>query len=251
MDYGSLIRRSWQLTCRHRFVWGLGLFAGTTVGSCSPNFGTSYRGQLGSEQAGQMGPGIQRAGEELGRWLSQNLGLVVAAVGAFAALVLLLMVLSLIAQGGMARATADLALGLPSSSGQAWRTGRRLFWRLVGLWLILFGIGLVFVVVIGSGVGVAVAGGVLASGFARYGLIVLGVLLALAAFVLAIPTFIVMGVTAAFAQRAVAVDDVGPLAGLKAGYQLVRGHLGTSALAWLISVGLSRRSWCGSSWRGC
>jgi hypothetical protein len=70
-------------------------------------------------------------------WATANAGVLVGAAGALVALGLALLVVSLIAQGGMAEAMVELASGRPASLGRAWRTGRRLFWRYVGLYLLL------------------------------------------------------------------------------------------------------------------
>jgi hypothetical protein len=42
-----------------------------------------------------------------------------------------------------------------------------------------------------------------------------------------------------FAQRAIAVEDVGAIEALRSGYSLMRLHLGESALTWAINLGLT------------
>ena len=241
MDYGSLIRRSWRLAWRHRFLWVLGLFATGSSGSCSSSVPSGGGGSPGDWAPGPDGipPDLDRAVVGLGTWIEQNLWVIGLAVLGLVLLGLLFLILSLIAQGAAARATADLALGQPSSLGGAWRAGGRLFWRYLGLWLMLFGLGLAVVLLIGfGGLVVALLFG-LGDGGAQAGLIVVSVLLGLLLIVVAIPVFIAMSVVVALAQRAIAVEDVGPLSALGAGLRLARAHLGTSALAWLIQFGLS------------
>ena len=65
--------------------------------------------------------------------------------------------------------------------------------------------------------------------------LILGVPLALALLV----GGIALSVVVAFAQRAIAVEDVGPLASLHSGWRLLRAHLRESALLWLLNVGLA------------
>jgi hypothetical protein len=242
MDYGSLIRRSWSLTWRHRFLWVLGLFAtGGASGSCSTSVPSGGGGSPGGWAPGTDGipPELERAVVGLGTWIAQNLWLIGLAMLGLVLLFLLFLVLSLIAQGATARATADLALGQPSSLGGAWRAGGRLFWRYLGLWLVLFGLGLAVLLVVGfAGLVVALLFG-LGDGGSQAVLILVAVLLGLLLLVVAIPVFIGLSVVVALAQRAIAVEDVGPLPALGAGLRLVRAQLGTSALAWLIQFGLS------------
>jgi hypothetical protein len=69
--------------------------------------------------------------------------------------------------------------------------------------------------------------------------IVLSVLLGLAMLLALVPLLIGLSIAAALAQRAIAVDDEGPLVGLRTGWRLVRQRTGVIALTWLITVGLA------------
>lgn len=246
MDYGSLIREAWSITWRHRFLWVLGLFAATSVGTCSGG-GWSGGGPLQwSAQPGdfeRFSPGAGDAAtamaDGVSRWVTDNLALIVLVALAAFLLGLAFLIVSLIAQGGMARATADLAQGRPITGGQAWRAGRQLFWRYLGLWLLLIGAAIAIAAIVGFFAALGIGAGMLASGGARIALVVLGVLAALLAVLVAIPLFILASIIIAYAQRAIAVEDAGPLAALRCGMVLLRSHLGTSLLIWLINLALS------------
>lgn len=241
VDYGNLIERAWRLTWRHRFLWVLGFFATTTVGSCS--FGGGGGGpvqwQVGGREVNGLPGDVESVLELVRPWVARNLELIAAVAAVLALLGLLLLVVSVIAQGAMARATADLALGRPIGLGQAWGAGVRLFWRYLGLWLLVLLLGVAIVLAI------AAVGGALAlliqetGGALRLVLIGLAGLLGIAAALAAIPVFIALAVAVAYAQRALAVENVGPLAGLKVGFRLVRQQLGTSALVWLVNLALA------------
>jgi hypothetical protein len=60
--------------------------------------------------------------------------------------------------------------------------------------------------------------------------------------VVLVPVLIVGGIALSivvlYAQRAIALDDVGALESLRVGWRTLRGHLGASLLAWVIGVGL-------------
>ena len=234
VDYGYLIRESWRLTWRHRFLWVLGLFASSSVGSCSPSF--NY--QFGPSDFGESEPEIRQTLEQIAVWIGQNLELVFLAVGILLLLVLVLIVLSLIAQGGMATATADLARGRLVTSGQAWSIGLRLAWRYLVMWLILLGLLIVVFLVFAAVLGLLFLVGSNASGGGQALLIAFGVLLVLVMIPAGIAIAIAASIAGAFAQRAIAVEDAGPLAALERGVGLLRGRLGTSLLAWLVSLGL-------------
>ena len=270
MDYGSLIRQAWTITWRYRFLWLLGVLAGGAIGLPTFNGGGGSGWRADQRDIQSVSPQAAAAGQEIATWAALNTGLLIGVGLVGLALVLVLLVLSFIAQGGMAQATADLGTGHASSLRRAWSAGVHLFWRYVGLWLLLIAAALVIAAVFGAivaavafvmftglapGVGLgalAVLAAVVIVGFVT---IVLRVsrdttaprwLVALGATLFALPIFtvlIVVGLTlsivVAFAQRAIVVENIGPLAALQSGWRLTRTHVGESLLTWLVNVGLA------------
>ncbi len=240
MDYGSLIRQAWQYTWRFKFLWVLGLFAPSTVGSCSssPGGGGSVSAGDSSWTPDRIAPELGRAMGETGNWFMRNMDIILL-VAVLAALIgFAFFVVSIIAQGAMARGTADVALGRPVTLGQAWGTGLRLFWRYLGLLLVLIGLFILVAILIGILVALAVLVGSLLEGSAQMAFVIISVLVGIVFFLAVIALSVAIGVAAAFAQRAIAVEDVGPIHALRIGFGLLRGHAGSSALVWLISLGL-------------
>lgn len=236
MEYGQLIRDAWQITWRHRFLWILGLFAGGTAGA---SFGGGGGGDGSGPSAadGAPFPGVDVAAAEVARWAAENVGLIVGVVALLLLLGLAMLVVSFIAQGGLAAATADFASGRSSSLGRAWRTGLHLFWRYVGLWLLLIavtaGVGALaaaFVALIVSLVAVVQDATWVVAPAALVGLV-----LAVAGVVAGVVASIVVP----YAQRAIAVRDVGPLAALRDGWRVLRAHPGASLLVWLLNLALA------------
>jgi hypothetical protein len=272
MEYGKLIRDAWAITWRYRFLWILGVLAGGTVGVPALNGGggggPSVRtAPIGIEQAN---PALARASQDVSAWAVANLGLLVALAALATVFVLVLIVVSFIAQGGMAEATVDLATGHPSSFSRAWSAGVHLFWRYVGLWLVLAAVALVLAAAIAFIVAAVVVtatvsqapilGGVVAAmflaavvvGFVSFVVritppstaplwlvVLLATLFALPVFTVLIAAALTISIVVAFAQRAIAVEDVGPAAALRSGWRLMRAHLGDSLMTWLVNVGLA------------
>ncbi|MHB1006456.1 MAG: DUF7544 domain-containing protein [Chloroflexota bacterium] len=236
MDYGALISRSWRLTWRYRFLWLLGLVAPTTVGSCSgsPSAG-SWR--TDGREIERTVPNAQQAADTFGTWLAQNFGLVTAFVLLVALVGVAVFIISMIAQGGMARATTEIGQGRQITLGQAWEAGLHFFWRFLGLWLLLIVLGIavtILVLVIGG----AFFAGAFLGGDARGPVIVIGVLLAIVAVLVAIPVGIAVTIAVAYAQRVMVVEDVGPWSALGTAFGLLRRRLGASLVLWLISLAL-------------
>jgi hypothetical protein len=239
VNYGALLRRSWTLTWHHRFLWVLALFAGSASyggSSAAGDFST-----LGSrvDDVGRVGPEVGPALAEPGRWIAQNLGLVLA-VGAIVVLIVLaLWVISFICQGALARATIDLALNRPSGLRAAWREGRHLFWRYVRLVLLLFGLSVVVLLMLAGVFGLGYLAFTASGGGLGPLLVIGGGLVGVVVVLLSIPLLIAVSIVVVLAQRAIVVEEIGARAALVSGYRLLRASLGPALLSWLLSVGLS------------
>lgn len=236
MDYSAIIRQAWTLTWRHRFLWVLGIFAGTPLATCG-NLPTSQQSEwtdrpssmnLDEDRDGVF-DGVDEVWGDIGRWIAGHPALVAGIVLAILLVWLVGLTISLTAQGGISRATLDLAEGQRVTLGGAWRAGRVLFWRYARLTLLLLLVYVPFGILSG-GATAAIAFGDLGRPTST-----LLLLLALAAFLLAIP----LGIVVAFAQRVLAAQQIGARASLRAGWELLRANLGASLLAWLVLFALS------------
>lgn len=241
MDYGDLIGQAWRITWRHRFLWLLGFFAGGTGGSAGFNLnGVNPRSFTPRSSASGQLPGIPpEAVEQVTGFVRANLAAIVVAVALIVLVGLVLIVLSLIAQGGIVRACADIATGHGSSAGAAWRAGRDLFWRYVRLALLIFLVFVAVAIVVGLGIAALVVFAVIRGDEASGGLVAIGILVGLAFVGVAIVAGVVGSVVVTFAQRAIAIEDTRPMAALVLGWRLFRRHMGTSLLVWLVSLAVS------------
>lgn len=249
MDYGALVSRSWSLTWRHRFLWILGLFAGGGVGSCSSGAGGGSGGGGGEGRFDPPVGGIDTGATSLESFLRQiafalNMdvdvltGAIVVAALLVVSIGLVLLVVSIVCQGAIARATVDISLGRTISLGQAWRAGTATFWRYVVLGLLLAAAATGIAVLLGGG---ALVAGILirvSDGAARAVFVAIAVLVGAAIAILGLLLLLLLGVVVGFAQRAIALEGTGATAGLSTGFNLVRHHLGASFVAWLLSLAL-------------
>ena len=233
MEYGKLIRDAWTITWRYRFLWVLGLLAGGAVGLPSLNGSGVRTGgtQPLPREFEQSNPAVAAAVQDVTTWAVANVGLLIALAGVLTLVVLTLAIVSLIAQGGMAEATAELATGHTMSFGRAWGAGLHLFWRYLVLWLVL---------AVVAGIVAGVLGAVIASAMALS--IPGGWLIAGIVFMLLIALALAMSIVVAFAQRAIAIENAGPIESLRSGWHLMRAHLGDSLMTWLINVALALAS---------
>ncbi|MGE3272704.1 MAG: hypothetical protein AB7P40_28455 [Chloroflexota bacterium] len=241
MEYGRLIRDAWQMTWRHPFLWLLGLFAGGTAGA---SFNGGGRGGGGAPPGadGRMMPempfpGMHVGPESIGLWASEHLWLILGVVALLVVVGLALLVLSLIAQGGLTGATVDFASGRSSSLGRAWRTGLHLFWRYAGLWLLLVATVALIAALVAAFVATIIwlTTVVQQTAWVIAPAVLVGLLLVMAGIVAGVVASIVVP----FAQRAIAAQNLGPLAALRDGWTVFRGRPGASLLIWLINLALN------------
>jgi hypothetical protein len=236
MDYGRLLQDAWRLTWRHRFLWVLGLIAGGQ--SCNFNFGSG--GSPGGYPSGSrdptgIPPEMQRVMADLLAWATANVGLLIALGILLALLTLASFVVHFIAKGGLIGSMARLTAGEDLSLGSAWALGRGLAWRYVRLWLLLSGVTLLVVLGIGIIVALLVGVGQASPGLAIGLGVLLGGLVVLAGIPLAIGAFVALS----YAERAIAIDELGARASVARGVQLLFDRLGPSLLLGLVFLGVA------------
>ena len=267
MEYGRLIRDAWAITWHYRFLWFFGLLAG----SGSAMLGSS--GMHSNSSSGppqQFRPAMDAAWPGIEAWATANIIPLIALGGLLIAAIVGLIVASFIARGGMAQATSDLATGRSASFASAWRAVVRYFWRYVGLMLVLIGAGLLVLAAFGMvvaagflpatltgsaaegiGLGVVVAAAAVATFVTfvldltrtnttpRWRVAVGATLFALPIIPLLVVVALALSIVVVFAERAIAVENLGPLDALKYGWRLMRTHLAESVMTWLINAGLA------------
>ena len=159
MDYGDLLKRGWNITWNHKYLWWLGFLAalGGSAGGGRLNF--NFRGTGGSGGSSSTGSGnlpFDETGLEQffentladgGLWAS--IGIAVA--GLFACLLLFSLVMwfvRLAAEAGLIHAAVDIDAGQKTSFGDAFAHGREHMGTLFVVNLILkaplFLVGLLF-----------------------------------------------------------------------------------------------------------
>jgi hypothetical protein len=234
MDYGKLIRDAWEHTWHHRALWILGLLpgGGTTL-SLGNNNGASPGWRLDTRDWGGPDLRYESFPAEAATWLAANAGLVGAGIALFIGLGVMFFVLSLIAQGGMSRATIDLEQGRAVTLAQAWQAGTHYFVRYLGLTLVFAALAITAALVVAFGVSSALVAGSVYPG----PIAVVAIARVIALGIALIPVILVLtGIVFQFAERAIAERDEGPVAAIKDGWRIFREHPGNSFLVWLLSV---------------
>jgi len=249
MNYTRLVQEAWRTTWEHRWLWVLGLFAGGAVGGFSfggGGNGAQWRMDDGRGLTNDMpgvipgtGGGIAQAeavARQASEWVAANYLLLGGIAVGLLVLGIASLILAPVAQGAMAEATSDYAEGRATTLANAFRTGVHLFWRYVGLWVLLMAAAFIVAGAIAA-LGAAAFIGISAAGDSTRGVAIgVAILLGIPLLLALIAGGVAVSIAVAYAQRAIAHERVGPIPALREGFDLLRHHLRVSLMAWLLNV---------------
>jgi hypothetical protein len=228
MNYGDLIKRSFEIVARRPYLWLLGFLAGgaTTFNwsSGGSNYGQPARS---SPYKGPSLAAVQSVWNANWEWIVGILAFLVV-VG------LVLFVLGCIATGGIIRAAVEHDANHEYRLGTAWRAGYATAWRIAGLRVLTALLAIVPGLLVGALV-VATVAGAMSSAADAVGF---GLVAALSTLV-ALAFWLALGVAFQLAQRLVVLEDGRVAQSLSTGFRMIRWHIKEVAFGWLILIALS------------
>lgn len=235
MQYGSMIKRAWQITWTYKYLWVLGIFAGITGWSSGGSSGSSSSSRdLTSGKGGDFGD-LSRLSDAMREILPALIvvGVVLFAIG------LLFWIVGIAARGGLVKGVDDIEQGNPSGAGPAWSAG---FARWGGMFLmeLLLGIpGLILALVAVFAIALPVIGP-LVRGDEPGPEVVAGICGAvIILLVIGIPLSFVLGVIRVLAQRYLILDQMSAIESIGAGWRMMRSRFKDVLLTWLANWGLN------------
>jgi hypothetical protein len=222
MDYGEVLGRAWRIVWKYKVLWIFGIFAGCSRGGGGGggggNSGTRFNvpGSAPSPQSEQF----QQFFIQANNWIASHLWVVALFVIVLLAIIIVSILLGTIGRIGLIKGTiqgdADVErLGF----GELWTESLPFFWRIFLLSLL---VGLAFLVILLP----AILIGVLSGG--------VGFLCFIPLICILVPLAIVAGLVVQQAELAIVVENLGIMAGLQRGWDVLRQHLGPVLLIWLI-----------------
>jgi len=225
MDYGKILGRAWEIIWRWKILWLLGFLAALGSGGSGAN--TSYRFGEQDFQNGTL-PNIN--------W--PVIGGALVALACLGILVgLALLIISIIARGGLIAGVAQVEDDGSTGFARAWAVGATRFWTLFGIGVLVFLPLLLLIIVVLLGV-FALAGGsaaLMSQGEQSVGPLVGTFLACLCPGICLLIIFgIVLGQIQIYAERAAILEGLGWIDAFKRGWQVLRANIGPTVVLWLI-----------------
>jgi hypothetical protein len=252
MDFGGLLSRAARMTWQHKVLWVLGFLTALGAGSTSNfNFSSTSRFTMPA------------ADGEMPRWMSDLasgdpsvlLGGLMAGLAVFgcvlALLSIILLVIGLIARGGLIAAVRDIETEGGTTFGRAWSAGASRFWRMLGLNILLIlpviVLGVIMLVAFGGTIlaiiGAAAAGGRSSGGDEAAAAALAGVTGVLCVGGVLTCVAIIYGLISmalqTFGERAIVLDGLGVMDSLRKAWEVFRANLGNIIVIALIMAVIS------------
>lgn len=132
MDYFGIIKRAYQLTIKHKFLWIFGILAG--------GFGSglgSFKSNMANYTTSNPDWANKLASPNLASFWQIWGGLVITLAVLVGALSIILFILKIASQGALIGSVDDLDKGEKGNFGEGLKIGFRYFWRILGV-LVLY-----------------------------------------------------------------------------------------------------------------
>jgi len=241
MDYGAILKKSWDTVWRHKILWLFGLFAG--AGS-AVNFNYNYGSGSGSTGSSTGVSSTAQAGWlAFQRFLEQNLGVIIIAFIALFLFGLLFWIISVAARGGLIHLANEAETGREVRAGDGWSTGFHKWGRVFGIEFLVALPALLLAFVVAAVLGVAAVAALRSGGaqeaFSRAlaGLACGGICFVVVFGIMVAVISVVLGMVAQVALRYAVLQDLRVMDSLKQGWRDLWGRRGVFTMA-LIQFGV-------------
>ncbi len=234
MDYGNLLKRSWDIVWNNKFLFILGFLAALGSGGSNPNSRATgnYNYQFGPEDV------PSEMLDQVTKFWAQYGALVIGVICLGVIVSIILWLVRLVAQAGMISAVDRIEAGEKMTFSEAFSAGVGKLGRMVGVNVVMYGPFTLFGLLAG-GAGLATAWTAIssaASGASQAdieamfgGLGIFWVCVACVA-CLIVPLVLFVTVIYPFAQRGAILQDLGVIESIRHGWQVVKVNAGDVVL---------------------
>jgi len=221
MDYFGIIKKSYYLSLKHKFLWIFGILAGGYGGFKSFGSGMNFSG-TGSEWSNSFNKAFGASNTSVS-W-ENFLGAIVIIMAVLGVLAFVVFVFSIISQGALIGSANRLSKNEKTDFWVGFGIGWHNFWRVLG-------VGLIFLLMILiSSIVLIVPVVVLVIAKAYAFAIILGILL----FFICLVFWILIGIISPYALRVVVLDKLGIFTSIREALHLFRKNWGEVIVMYLL-----------------
>jgi hypothetical protein len=227
LDIMEIVKRSWEITWKYKYLWLLGFIISLASGGSS----VSNSLQSSTNNSGSTGA----SSSAFSNIAATYIVIIIVFALVMSLVMMVISILSIMANGGLVSAADKIEKGEKSSLKDAFKSGAHYFWRVLGqgllIGLMIFVMVVVVIAVLGIVAVVFFAGGnqnLLAPGLAC--LIPLAILL----ITLLIAMIILLTLVSNYAMRFIVIEDAGVIDSLRRGYALFKTRWQDTAVMYLV-----------------
>ena len=225
-NFGEILTRAWQITWKYKVLWIFGILAGCTNGGGGGGGGSNSGYRFGPSDS-NLPPEMKQFFHQMENfvgWVEDNLWLFIAVmVLIFLVLMAISVFLGTIGRIGLIKGSYEAEQGAEKLVfGELFSTSMPYFWRVFGL---SFLIGMAFFIVMMPIIFVGV-------------LSVVGIACLVPIICLLIPIGVAVSIIVEQANRAIVLEDMSMLDGLKRGWEIAKSNVGPILVMALILFGI-------------
>ncbi len=220
MDYLKILKRAYQITIKHKFLWLFGFLVALTSGGINFNLNFSSQG---------MGDQFPKIAEGIGDFVIINWILILIILVFLFLLFLAFWILSIFSQSALIGCVNKIDRGESTGMKDGFIIGKTYFWRMLGLSLLIGIIIFLSVLILGGPVVLLFV----------YKLWLRAVVLLLLALLILIPEIVLFSLILKYAQRYIVIARKGIFESIKLSFVMIKKNLGPTILIALILIGIS------------
>jgi hypothetical protein len=221
INYIEIFKRAWQITWRNRYLWWFGLFLSLGSGGMGWNFNLPWYEK-------KEGGKLHFREEDFFNFLSTHAFWIVLVIIIFLTLVIILAVLRIISQAGIIKSFSHIDKNEAASFGAGFREGKKYFWKMLSLGLIL-GMAMLSIIVVLAVPTIFLF--VLNQGF-------LAIFTIIMAFFILIPLMIIFAFVSKFSFYYLILSNLSIFSSIERGYQLFKKNILPSVIMGLLFIPL-------------
>lgn len=223
MDYFGIIKKAYEITIKHKFLWIFGILAGGAGGFRSMNFSWS-----GSSTGNGKLDNVMASFDWSNFWLNYG-GLIIALLTVLGIFAIIMFIFNIISQGALVVSVDKLSKNEKSNFKDGFRTGAHQFWRVLGTSLLYFLMILASLIVLAGPIIIAIISKIYA--FA----IIWGILL----FFVCLAFWILVGLIYPYSLRVIVLEKYGIWQSIRESLHFFRDHWKEVVVMYLLLLATS------------